>query len=77
MQNNTPSYYPQSPRWGLQNSPGFGNTECKPLFILNYTFSIDGGGGMSPAVSRPGSEYAGANLGGHTRGAPNYLLKKE
>ena len=32
---------------------------------------------MSPAVSRPGSEYAGAHLGGNTRGGPNNFLKKE
>lgn len=62
MQNTPSQYYPHSPRWGAQ-SPGFG-TEY--------------GGGMSPGFSRPGSEYAGAHMGGNTRGpAGNQWLKRE
>ena len=45
MQYNTPSYYPHSPHWGANQSPGYGT---------DYDFN---NAGMSPAFSRPASEH--------------------
>ena len=61
MQYNTPSYYPHSPHWGANQSPGYG-TDCK-LYTLYLTslficFIDDyNNAGMSPGFSRAGSEH--------------------